>query len=251
MARCFLLIALITLLTKGSFAQSASNDFSSWYWLQLSKDISNDEYVSVQYQSRFDNNTTQFDASNFYVMMGTNRFLNLNMEGLYQYRTSYSKDNHTLYFGATRKWGYKKWNIYVRSAYQHTRDYFSGDTRFDHPIHEWRNRLRVRYKLNKSFNLAFSAEPTWELNDLNNIYIDKIRYMAVAEMNYNKYHSFTLFYFYQPNVFNPSNLKANYVLGMTYQIFLPEKLKKIKNFYKPKIDLDFNNDNGGSSRDQF
>lgn len=251
MSARYFLIAFFVVGMQSAWSQSQSNDFSSWYWLQLSKDVSNDEYVSVQYQSRFDNNTTQFDAGNFYCMIGTNRIKQINLEGLYQYRTGYSKDNQTFYLGATKKMTYKRFNFYWRTAYQHTRDFFTGDPMLDHPIHEWRNRLRIRYKLNKSFNLACSAEPTWELNDLGNIYVDKVRYMIVAEMDYNKYHSFTLFYFYQPNLYNSSSLKANYVLGMTYQIFLPKKIKKIKNFYKPKIDLDFNNEDVGSSRDQF
>lgn len=241
---------LLLSLTLRAQAQRKDNDFSAWYWLQMSKDIGKQHYVSLQFQSRFDNNASFFDANNFYFMFGTNALKYVNVEALYQLRSNYKEDNHTLYLGVTRKFSIKNVDIYFRTAYQHTRNYFSGDYIADHPVHEWRNRLRIRYKLNTSFNLAFSAEPTihfWNRPP----YLDKVRYMALAEMRYNKYQSVSLFYIYQPNVYDISGLNADFIGGITYQVFLPKRLKKIKHFFRPKIDTDFHNYYLNSSRDQL
>jgi len=242
--RFLLLLSFFVVISSAGFAQRIP-DFSVWTSAQLYYYFNKSNYVSFQYQNRFNENATQYDNSNFYFIYGHNFNKKNNLEVYYRLQTNYNEDVHTVFWGYNRKIKLKYFNLYGRVAVQHNRNYFSFNETYDRSYTEARFRLRAKYDLNKVFSTTLSAEPTVELNGPENPYIDKIRYVAQLSMQYNKYQSFTLFYFYQPDMHSFSVLEANYVLGINYEIILPSKGKAYKKLFKADLKVD-EGDNGGN-----
>ncbi|MEI6312050.1 MAG: DUF2490 domain-containing protein [Bacteroidota bacterium] len=236
-------IILLLVATSPVLAQCRrTNDLSWWTWFQVYKDINKKSYVSFQYQLRLNDNMSHYDSNNFYFQLGVNPYKNINLELLYQLNTDYHRDLHTFYLGLTYKVKVKRFSFFFRTAFQHTRDFFTGENRYDQPINEWRNRIKATYSISKNFELSLSAEPTTNLFNHQRIYIEKVRTVAQLTFNYNKYQALNLFYMYQPDIYTTSTLSNKFVLGITYQVNLPSKLKKYKKIFDFNKDLkDFNN----------
>lgn len=223
------------------------SDFSVWTSTQLYYYFNKSNYASFQYQNRFNENATQFDNSNLYFIYGHNFNKKNNVEVYYRLRTNYEKDVHTLFCGYNRKIKLKYFNLYGRIALQHNRNYFSLNEKFDRSFTMARFRLRAKYDINKVFSTTISAEPRVDLNRNKNPYLDNIRYVAQLIMQYNKYQSLTLFYFYQPDIQSFSVPEANFVLGLNYEIILPNKSKSYKKLFKPDMKTGDENDSNNKN----
>ena len=234
---------LVTLLTVFGFALASPakaqlnrpQDLNGWGWVQVYKTIDTTKYVSLQYQVRFNNNLSTFQSNNFYFVGGINPTKNLNIEALYQLNTNHFKDLNTFYAGITYRIKVnKKISFYVRTAYQYNQNHLFNSDFITHPYSEWRNRIRLKYRVNKRTNLAFSAEPTLHFNLIQRLtYLDKIRFVSQATYQVNKYSSITAFYMIQPQIQAYKGIPGtNYMMGLTYQINLPNKLKKFDNIFK-------------------
>ena len=215
--------------------QLYKKDLAFWPWLELYKNLGKKSYATIQYQLRLDNNITQFNSSNYYFMFGHNPCKRWNVEGLYQINTNFRRNFHTIYGGVTYTVKYKKFSFYLRTAYQHNRYYFSGVPALDRPSNEWRNRLRVKYSINKVFELSGSLEPTVFLSKVRT-YVEKVRFAGQFITNINKYQNIRIFYLLQPDITSNSPKLSN-VLGITYQITLPDKLKQYDKLFKPKMKI--------------
>ena len=244
--RILVLTTIFVGISLMGFAQRSS-DFSLWTSTQLYYYFNKSNYASFQYQNRFNENASQYDNSNLYFIYGHNFNKKNNVEVYYRLQTNYEEDVHTLFWGFNRKIKLKYFNLYGRLALQHNRNYFSFNESFDRSSTELRTRLRVKYDINKIFSATLSAEPTVELKGPESPYIDKIRYVAQLSMQYNKYQSVTLFYFYQPDIYSFSVPEANYVLGVNYEIILPGKGKAYKKLFKPDLKLDDENDSNNKN----
>ena len=214
------------------------SDFSIWTWNQVYYHFDKSHYASFQYQTRFNENASLFDCANLYFIYGYNPSKKSNVEFLYQIKTDYSQDLHTLYVGYTRKIKIRAVNVFARAAFQHNRSYFSFNENFDQSYNEVRFRLRAKYDLNKIVSTSVSAEPTIEISGKESPYIDKIRYVWQTSLQYNKYNAFTLFYIYQPDFYSFSVLETNYILGLSYEISLRGKVKSLKKFVKPDLKIE-------------
>ncbi|MFM7015192.1 MAG: DUF2490 domain-containing protein [Bacteroidota bacterium] len=233
------------------FAQRIT-DFSLWTWNQVYYHIDKSHYASFQYQSRFNENASQFDCANLYFIYGYNPNKKSNLEFLYQLKTDNRKDLHTLYLGYTRKIKVRSINLYARIAFQHNRNFFSMNEFYDQSYNELRFRIRAKYDFNKVFSMSLSAEPTFVLSRSESPYIDKLRYVWQTSMQYNKFNAFTLFYIYQPDIYTFSAPETNYVLGIAYEISLRGKVKSVKKFIKPDIKLEEDSkDNGKNHPDNL
>ena len=62
-----------------------------------------------------------------------------------------------------------------------------------------------------------------------------MRYVTQLNMHYNKYQSINLFYLYEPDIVKFGQKNKDYVLGITYQVKLPDKYKNYKNMFEPKF----------------
>ena len=244
--RVFLVMIALVLSTFLGIAQRPS-DFSVWSSTQLYYYFNKSNYASIQYQNRFNENATQFDNSNLYFIYGHNFNKKNNVEVDYRLRTNYEEDVHTLFWGYNRKVKLKYFNLYGRIALQHNRNYFSMNESFDRSSTEARFRVRAKYDINKIFSTTISAEPRVELNKADNSYIDNIRYVTQLIMQYNKYQSLTVFYFYQPDIQSFSVPEVNFVLGINYEIILPNKSKSYKKLFKPDLKSGDENDSNNKN----
>ena len=236
------LLAVFVAISFAGVAQKAA-DFSLWTSTQLYYYFNKANYVSFQYQNRYNENVTQFDNTNLYFIYGHNFNKKNNVEVYYRLRTNYNEDVHTFFGGYNRKFKLKYFNLYGRVALQHNRNYFTSNEVYDQSVTRARFRLRAKYEINKVFATTISAEPALDLNGPESPNIDRIRYAAQFIMQYNKYQSLTLFYFYQPDIHSFSVPKVNYVLGINYEIILPSKSKSYKKLFKP----DMKSDDGDNS----
>lgn len=209
-----------------------TNDFFFWNWYQLDYKISKSDYASFQFQYRLNENASQFNKSNFYFIYGKNLNKKWNAEILYQLTTSYRADNHTFYLGLTYKTKMQQLKINYRSSIQHIRNYFSGDFKEDSPYTEWRNRVRFSYPISNSFSASISFEPYMKFTSNHPLHLSRIRNVAQLSYDLNKYQSVSVFYLYEPEIFDFSTPKNDYVLGLTYQIAIPRKWKKFKNIFE-------------------
>jgi hypothetical protein len=203
-------------------------DFNYWGWIQAYKKTGKNGYASVQYQVRLNNNWSSFSQSNIYGLYGFDYKKHWNMEGLFQYNTNHQRDLFTFYTGLTYKKNFGKFGLQGRTAWQYSRFHFTGDYLADKPYHEFRNRVRASYKFNNFFSNSIAIEPTIFLNNQKHNW-EKIRFTYQFTIQPNKYQSFTLFYMIQPELTIVGSPGLNYVLGTTYQIKLPRKIKKWDN----------------------
>jgi hypothetical protein len=217
---------------KARSQNRSKNDFSTWYWAQVEKDISKKQTIGFQYQVRFNQNSTRFNSSNFYFNYTFSAIKNWNTELLYQLSTHYKKDSHTLYFGNTFKTKLnKKVSLFTRTAVQYSRNSFTGLNKLDKPSTEWRNRFRLAYRINPSMNITLSAEPYLRLRKFQPPNFSKIRFVSQCTLRYNKFQDFSLFYMVQPDVAGYGSSNTHFVLGFTNTISLPSSLKKMKKLY--------------------
>lgn len=240
----FLFILLNGIVAKASEIEAERpTDLSLWTWFQVYKDLGENSYMSVQYQLRKNNNMSTFQANNFYFIYGYNLTKRASIETLYQVNTNHTRSVHTLYLGLTRQFKInKRVSLYGRTAIQHSRNYAGIYQSNDALMYDWRNRLRVKFKFNKSLSYALSAEPTIRFSPAYGLFVDKIRFTNQLSFNYNKYQSVTLFYIYQPDFVTYFKPKTSYVLGITYQLNLPNSFKKYKKILKPNFNFNFKED---------
>lgn len=209
-----------------------TNDFSFWNWYQLQYFFNKHDYVNFQYQYRLNQNASQFDKSNFYFIYGKNFNKHINLELLYQFTTSRRRDNHTFYIGGIYRFKLKKIQLNYRLSIQHIRYYLTGNEELDNSFSELRNRIRLTYPLNKKIDVSLSTEPYLKFSNFENLRISRLRNVASVSYELNNYQSVSLFYLFEPEFVRTGLPNNDYVLGLTYQINLPKKLKKIGKIFK-------------------
>lgn len=220
----FLTIALWVFPFFASSQNVREKDLSLWIWLQFEKRMANNQYVEFQYQVRFNNNISQFNRTNLNFIYGVNFLRHLQLEGLYQLATNYKIDHHTLFLGLTYKlWITQRFSIFYRTSFQAIRNYFTGDIRADKPYSEWRNRIRIRYKINNLYLITLSAEPYFKFQPTLPIHLSRIRFVSEFHYRFNKYQMFSFFYLMEPDIISYSKLETDYVFGVIYHFRLPNK----------------------------
>lgn len=235
--KIILLIAMSSITLCASSQQHYRKDLSLWSWFALYKNFGEKTYSSIQYQLRLDNNISRFNSNNFYFLLGFNPRKRWNFEALYQMNTNHFRDLHTFYGGITYRLKFKKTSIFFRTAFQHNRNHFSGTYAEDHPYNEWRNRIRVKYAFNKVFEAAVSFEPTLFLSTSSKSYFEKVRFTSQFITNINKYQNIRLFFMVQPSYDYSTITKLSNMLGLTYQITLPDKMKHYDKLFDPSMKI--------------
>jgi hypothetical protein len=205
----------------------------------VEKKFQKKQYVEFQYQVRFDENVSQFNRANIYFIYGKDIRKNLNFELLYQINTNHKNDQHTFYFGFTYKQSltYRSFAT-LRTAVQNTHNYFTGDYIADKPYTEWRNRLRLTYRISSPLQLSLSAEPYLLFKPTEAPRFSRIRYVTQLSYKCNKYESISLFYLLQPDLIVTSAPKTNYVIGATFHLTLPKwsNMNKLNPFKQKEED---------------
>jgi len=212
-------------------SQDVYNDFSSWYWLQVKYNVNNKTTLNAQYQCRMNQNASSFSKSNLFFSVERKFTKSLSGELLYQFATNHFTDQYSFYGGLTYKIKVKAFILYIRSAVQHKRSYFTGQSRLDDPYFEWRNRFRIAYPIGNHWTFSLSTEPYLFFSSFKPTYFSRIRNVAQASYNLNKFHTLSVFYLVEPTLNSLYTSRNDYALGVTYQIIIPSKKKEAKNFF--------------------
>lgn len=225
------LFPLLLLGISSGYGQGLTErDFSSWYWLQLKYKLSKKTNLQFQCQYRMNHNATEFDKTNLFLSVDRRLAKGLTGELLYQFSTDHHADQHTLYGGLTYKLKLVFFDVFVRTALQHKRDYFSGIYALDKPYTEWRNRIRLSVPVGASWSFSASTEPYFLMSPVKHQF-SRIRNVFMTTWDVNNFQSLSLFYLIEPEL-NPARVRhTDYVAGLTLQIKVPRKKKEFKHFF--------------------
>lgn len=229
------LFVVVFLITSRSFGQQEkNNDFSTWYWIQTKYKVNKHLNFNFQFQSRLNQNSTNFDKSNFFIS-GEYKFnKTFTSEILGQYTTSYSEDQFTLYFGITYRHDFKFAQFYYRTSIQSKRNHFTNDYNYDDPYSEWRNRIRFSFPFKKDWLFSISTEPYLNIQRNTDAYFSRVRNIIQISYDLNDFQNVTLFYLVEPSLKKINSNRTNFVLGITYQLLIPKKKKELKNYFDYK-----------------
>lgn len=235
--RIWLLGLFVTCVIKGyGQEQAPSQNRQLWLWFQFTKQLPKKFTIGFQYQLRLGNNMTRFTGENFYANLGykVNKYLSAGFT--YQYFTSNKVDNHTFFFNLTAKYRYRRFTVGVRTAYQYVTEYFANRYEKGHePVNEWRNRLFLKYAVNRDWTIYAYSEPYLFFDPKYNargIYVDKIRNLIGVDWQVYKYNTIGLFYYFQPE-FTGKRPEYQHVIGLVYDLDLPKKVNW-KKFFHPR-----------------
>ncbi len=222
-----------------------NQDFSFWNWYQLEYPLNKQQYVSVQFQYRLNNNASQFDKSNFYFSYGRHFGKSWDAECLYQFTTNYAEDSHSFYVGTTRRFKLRHSKLYYRMSVQHVRNNFTRHYAIDQPYTEFRNRLRISVPVSQSIDVSLSAEPYIKFTPIRAPYFSRIRNVLQVSYSLNKYQSISAFGMLEPEIVSWERPGVDEVIGLTWQITLPHKWKKFDKLFRVE------HDNKKQMRDRF
>lgn len=231
MIKSFVLFVAFTFTTFNVGSQVNYNDFSAWYWFQMKYKVTKKTALNFQYQCRTNKNASQFDKSNFYFSIERKLTKTLQAELLTQLATDNRQNQFTIYGGLTHKFKFQHFSIFLRSAVQHKRNYFSGNPQLDNPFFEWRNRIRIAIPYGTHWSFALSTEPYLSFSNYESAYFSRIRNVVLASYQLNKFHSITTFYLVEPTLNQRYSRRNDFVLGLTYHVTLPKKAKEWKKFF--------------------
>jgi len=186
--------------------------------------------LNFQYQCRTNKNATEFDKSNFYLSIERKLGNSFQAEILTQLASDYRQNQYTLYGGMTYKLRFQHFTLFFRSAVQHKRNYFSGNPRLDNPFFEWRNRIRLAIPFKNHWTFAISTEPYLSFTNYESAYFSRIRNVALVNYQLNKFHAISAFYLIEPTLNQRYSKRNDFVLGLTYQVTIPNKIKDWKRF---------------------
>jgi hypothetical protein len=204
-------------------------DFSFWSSLQLEKKIFSNQFIGVQYQLRLHNNATTYDRSNVYFNYGININKRITTELVYQINANHRVNQYTVRGSLTYKMPLSnRFHVYGRTSVQHMRNHFTGEYGIDKPFYQWRNRLRLIYKLNKKYAISLSAEPYLTYSSIRPVYLSRVRYMGQFTVKLDKFQQLSVFHIIQPDVITYGKPDVSYVLGFTYQVSLNQNFTKFR-----------------------
>ncbi len=205
-----------------SFSSSAQqNDFGIWAAVSVKHKFSQKFSATVEEQFRFNQNATAI--AQYFTDAGLEYALSKKLKVALCYRfinnfqdTYYSK-RHRLYIDLSYKTKFSRIQVLIRTRLQEQQqDIYSSDYG---KIAAWhsRNKITAKFDLNKRYTPYLSTELFYMLSAPNEEggIIDKMRYAAGIEYEFNRVHALDLFYLIQQDK-NVNDPVTDFVVGVAY-----------------------------------
>lgn len=223
LAKCKLSTAgfIIFVLFFISSSAAQQNDFGVWGSIAVKHKFSQKLSATVEEQFRFNQNAgvlaqyftdggLEYSISKKFKVALCYRFINSN-----QY-TYYSK-RHRLYADLSYKTKISRLQLLLRTRLQEQQQDIHSSEHGRIPAWYSRNKITAKIDLNKKYAPYFSAELFYMISAPNEDggIIDKMRYAAGVEYEFNRVHAIDLYYLIQQdkNVYDPI---TDFVVGLGY-----------------------------------
>jgi hypothetical protein len=201
-------------------AKSQVSDAGLWTSINLEKQISKKFSVSLSEEVRLNENISE--VGSFFTDFGLNLKLNkfVRFGAYYRYSNkrrvddSYS-ERHRYYFDVTLRGKYRFFTLSLRSRFQSQYDDNHSSPEGKTAENYSRNKLSLKYELNKKINFYTSYEIYTPLRSYDQVFKDNTRYSLGLEYSFNKMHSIDLSYMIQQES-NVKNPWTDYVVCLGY-----------------------------------
>lgn len=224
-----LLFILTNLLVIGAFAQSKSTqDFQTWYDAELKLNLKKGWELSGQYRIRFDDNSSHYKGSYFFLQ--GEKKLNKYFKVLGNYRLALVNGNnyHRFLIGVNAQVKANDFTFFTRPMAQTQTGYFVGDDENRGGSKSYlRLRTGVKYHISKRWDTYLYAEPFLPFKEGKLTEIAFWQNNAGISYEYKKNKSVTLYYSWQPEV-NKKHPDTIHVLGLSFDFEVKPNNKKSK-----------------------
>lgn len=220
MRRTIVVISLFIIVFTAK-AQYYNDDASLWLNLAGTKELNAKTELQINLQNRIGNNVTQYNQGS--VDIGLQYKLNklFRVSGDYMFRQSRMRDGsystrHRFYLNLflRKKAGAFTFNYRNRTQVQLKDIYSSAEGSV--PVFYNRNRLQVKYELNKRIEFYVSEEVFSPFYRFNEIGIDRSRTAVGMIYNLSKKSSIEGTFYYQQELYATRQLRRNYIYSITY-----------------------------------
>lgn len=211
----FILVCFLSVRVKAQY-----NDAGLWTSINLEKKLNKQFSVSVSEEIRMNENVTEIGT--FFTDLGVNYKINkiFKIGGYYRFINkrnlddSYNKRNR-FYFDLSCKTKMYLFSLTFRTRFQS--QFKETNKSADAGIAEnyWRNKLSLKYDLNKKIGFIGSYEIFTPLRSYDKVFKDNQRFNLGLEYTFNKMHSFNLSYMIQ-NESNVNNPESDYITCIGY-----------------------------------
>lgn len=212
--------ALLFLLFISS-AAAQQNDFGIWASVAARHKFSQKLTATVEEQFRFNQNATAiaqyFTDAGIEYSLSKKFKVALNYRFINNFQNTYYSKRHRFYADLSYKVKYSRFQFLLRTRLQEQQqDIYSSDHGY---IPAWysRNKLTVKLDLNKKYTPYASVEAFYMISTPNTdgSFIDKMRYAAGFEYEFNRVHALDLFYLIQQDK-NVNKPVTDFVAGVGY-----------------------------------
>ncbi len=229
-----LLFIFFQLLAIVAFAQKSTQDFQTWYDAELKLNLKKGWELSGQYRARFDENSSHYRGS--YFFLGGEKKLNKYFKVLGNYRLALVDDNnyHRFLIGANAQVKANDFTFFTRPMAQTQTKYFVGDDENRGSSNSYfRLRTGIKYQISKRWDTYVYAEPFLPFEQGKLTEIAFWQNNAGISYEYKKNKSVTLYYSWQPEV-NKKHPDTINVLGLSFDFEVKPNNKKAKKEKKSK-----------------
>jgi hypothetical protein len=201
-------------------AQAQTSDFQLWNAIELRQDLRKGFDVSMQFQSRFDNNASQFRGSYMSSKLGYSLSKIVSLDADIRYSTSSSWDRIRYGIGINAQGKTAGFNLSAKLKYQY-QHFLQRVPEFgiNPPIHNFRIKFGVERKIVKKLKVFLSVEPLYRQKSTT-LYFKRIRNTIGLQWSPIKKTTLEASYIYQPQ-WNSS--KTIHVMQFSISHDLPKK----------------------------
>ena len=214
---------LYILLLLCSFKISAQSEYQKdaaiWSHIKLSKSINKKWGLEFKFQQRFDNNISRLDRSSLNVNLEYKMYKGVRLEAAYAFMANQALDLSYSYRNRLRaalvlekKFGQIEVSYRALSQWRYT-DMFTDEEGF-FPRWVLRNRLRVKYDLNRSFSPYASIESFVPLNGMYRQTLSKYRGQLGFLYHLSASVSLEAFYLFQQQLYSNNASRQDHVYGI-------------------------------------
>ncbi|WP_428657941.1 DUF2490 domain-containing protein [Runella sp.] len=218
------------LLLHGHFVIAQNRtDFQAWPGASLKLDLPKKWAVTIQYRSRFIENSTYYKGS--YLFGAVEYDFHKNLEVMANYRLAMVDVGvfHRYFVGVAGKAKFGRFNLMLRPAIQYQSQRFTGDdeVRLDADTY-FRPRFTVKYKLSKKWDVYAYAEPFMALNG-RKTKIDNWQNSIGFKYEFLKNQKLNPYFIWQPDYSHKKYMLTNYIVGLDIEFSVKPFKKSKKN----------------------
>lgn len=203
-------------------AQQFNNDAALWLNLSVQKELNKKLSTEITIQNRINNNISQYGQGSIDAGLTYKISKSIRISGNYMFRENRRLDGsystrHQLYTAFTYRKKINSFTIIYRNRLQaRFKDIYSsseGKT----PVLYDRNKITLRYEINKRFDIYVSEELYSPFYNFKTIIIDRQRSALGTIYKISKSSEIEAYFMLQQQFYSNKQLRRDFIYGLTYQ----------------------------------